>query len=189
MVSNRFLHIRTVVFRRIDAQTNRERNLPPPPNAFIQYDDGHHPTEAHAETESVQEVDLFPAEDRERLGHDHRLSRRARTALQELVEHARVNKVFVDLVTDKSTETKPDGSKGPSAWDNAISALREKGIDTSALETDVNGKKFSEYSEEEKDALLKNFEGPFWEHLDMRARGVLEQEISDKRDQQDDVYR
>lgn len=160
----------------------RERNLPPPPNAFIKYDDHHH-TEKHAETETIEELDILLPEDRARLGKGHRLTPKALSALKDLVLHAQGAKNFVDAVTDKGESGKSD------AWEKAIKELESKGIDTTSLETDVQGKKFSEYTAQEKEALVKNFESSFWEHMDIRARGIIEGEVSEKRDRDDGVYR
>lgn len=155
----------------------RERNLPPPPNAFIKYDDHDH-TEKHAETEKIEELDILLPEDRARLGKGYRLSPKALSALKDLVLHAQGTKNFVDAVIDKGD-----------AWEKAIKELQSKGIDTTSLETDIQGRKFSEYTAQEKEALVKNFESSFWEHMDMRARGIIEGEVSDKRDREDGVYR
>lgn len=160
--------------------TGWERNLPPPPNAFVKYDDHHH-ADSHAE--AVEEIDILPPEDRARLGHGHRLSSRALSALQELVLHAHGAKNFVDAVADKAE------TGVPTAWNKTLQDLQSKGIDTRSLETDIQGKKFSEYTDAEKQALVKNFEGSFWEHMDMRARGIIDEEISHKRDREDGVYR
>jgi hypothetical protein len=158
----------------------RERNLPPPPNAFIKYGDHDH-TEKHAEKETIEELDILLPEDRARLGKGYRLSPKALSALKDLVIHAQGAKNFVDAVSDK-------GESGD-AWEKALKELRSKGIDTTNLETDIQGKKFSEYTPQEKEALVENFEGSFWEHMDMRARGIVEEEVSEKRDREDGVYR
>jgi len=162
--------------------TGWERNLPPPPNAFIRYDDHHH-TEITPETNAIEEVDILPPEDRARIGAGSKLSPRALSALHELVQHAQANKVFVNMV---SGEPKAGES---STWKKAIAELQKRGMDTSVLESDLAGKKFSEYTEAEKEALVKDFDGPFWESLELRSRGIIEQEISDKRDREDGVYR
>jgi hypothetical protein len=132
---------------------------------------------------TTEELDILLPEDRARLGEGYRLSPKALSALKDLVLHAQGTKNFVDAVTDKGESGKGD------AWEKALKELRSKGIDTTNLETDIQGKKFSEYTAEEKEALVKNFEGSFWEHMDMRARGIIEGEVSDKRDREDGVYR
>jgi hypothetical protein len=98
----------------------------------------------------TEELDILLPEDRARLGKGYRLSPKALSALKDLVLHAQGAKNFVDAVTDKGESGKGD------TWEKALKELQSKGIDTTNLETDIQGKKFSEYTTEEKEALVKN---------------------------------
>ncbi|KAG8825661.1 hypothetical protein FRC19_010803 [Serendipita sp. 401] len=163
--------------------TGWERNLPPPANAFTRFvTEEHH--EHHHEAESAEETDYLQPEDRERIGSNFRLSRRARLALDELAQMSRREKMFVDALNTKSKE---DTTK--TQWDAFLVQMKEKGHDISQLEVDPSGRKYSDYTEVEKLELIERWNGDFAYQVHSQATNIIEEEITEHCDREEGIFR
>ncbi|KAG8823432.1 hypothetical protein FRC17_009339, partial [Serendipita sp. 399] len=154
--------------------TGWERNLPPPPNAFTHFVTTEHHHEHHHEAEITEETDYLRPEDRALVGPKFRLSRRALAALNELAQASNREQAFANALNTKSKE---DATK--TQWDAFLARMKEKGHDISALEVDPAGRKYSDYSDEEKRELIRRWDGEFSHQLQLQATEIIEGEISD----------
>lgn len=176
---------------------NRERNLPPPPNAFTRYetDGNHHHHEEHHVSESVE--DLGEIEEYAKAsGTPIHLSRQARSALTGLATAYQNQQTYAKLLHDRShidpetgkARIGADGKPILSRLQTVVQLGKEQGIDLSELETDAVGSPVSNLTPAQTEAFLKDVaDGPSYDSLNMQAVGVLEQELSDARDAKDGI--
>ncbi|PVF96353.1 hypothetical protein CPB86DRAFT_515910 [Serendipita vermifera] len=174
------LHPDPYISAKFPGGTGWERNMPPPQNAFNKFiSEEHH--DHHHDAEAVEEMDLLLPQDKEKFGDKYRLSRGAIAALQQLTSGAQGMHAALESITTESEAKK-------SAWAQKIEELKKQGVDVSEIDTDAFGRKFSEYSDADKETLLENWRGMV-ESLELQRREVIEQEYSNKRDTEDGVWR
>jgi len=166
----RFLKLRT------SDHLFRERNLPPPPNAFIRYElDGKH--HEHHEPEAVEDLGVL-TEYEERTGG--RLSPQARQALADLAANYHNQRMYAEMLNNGSDRGARTGKSQESR-----AAAEQQGVDLSELEANAEA---STLTPEERKAFLQDItDGVLHDSLNMQAIGVLEQEASDARDAKDGI--
>ncbi|CAG7848543.1 SubName: Full=Uncharacterized protein {ECO:0000313/EMBL:CCA66547.1} [Serendipita indica DSM 11827] len=171
------LHPDPYISAKFPGGTGWERNMPPPKNAFAHWvtEDHAHHEHHHHHAEAVESTDYLSPEQRADVGANFRLSRKARSALEELVQSANAEQAFAEALS-----TKQDGQM---VWDRYRESLKARGIDISGL------KEFSEYAEEEKRAVMEHWKGAYTDQINMQARGIIEEELSDRRDEKDGIWR
>jgi len=174
--------------------TGWERNLPPPPNAFTKYElDGHHHSDHHHATETVEDLGVL-TEYTDRAGGKLRLSPQARDALASLARNYHNHQTYAKMLNDQShidpktgkPRVGPNGKEVVSDLQGIIEAGRKKGVDLRALEFDDMGNPVSEFTEEEKKAVLQEVtSGSAFDRFNLQAIGILEQEVSNARNAKD----
>jgi hypothetical protein len=127
----------------------------------------------------MEEIDILTPEDRARLGPNHRLSPQASAALNELLHNALGARSALNI------------ANGKTSWDQAVKdTMAMTGSQPRPQEQELlfsDRTRFSNLSPEEKARVKRNYETSYIDSLEFQARGIIEQEYSDKRDFEDGV--